>query len=74
MTEIAGVKVLEEWPCDWAYRSAECGYSGPPLSTDTQGNPCDKDRCDKTLADCKRRFADSDALPFGGFPRSTDFG
>lgn len=42
--------------CIWAYRSAECSYTGA-LPT-----------CDKTLADCKRHFGQYAELPYGGFP------
>jgi len=34
-----------------------CGYTGDAYQ-----------ECNKTLANCRLRFADSDTLPFGGFP------
>ncbi|MET4895368.1 phage minor tail protein L [Morganella morganii] len=43
--------------CPWGYRSAECGYAGPPVA-DEWGKPTSdpaKDKCGKRLSDCKLR-------------------
>lgn len=56
--------------CQWKYRSAECGYTGPPVA-DEFGNPTSdptKDKCGKRLSDCKLRFGAKAELPFGSFP------
>lgn len=42
--------------CQWVYKSAECGYSGPLPD------------CTKTVEGCKEHFGDDEALPFGSFP------
>jgi phage-related protein len=52
-------RTLQGLRCRWIYKGESCGYLGT-LAT-----------CDKTLADCKRHFAD-EPLRFGAFPTSAD--
>ncbi|OAD82867.1 phage tail protein [Comamonas thiooxydans] len=55
--------------CPWAYRGADCGYTGGPCA-DIHDNPVTEeaqDQCGKRLRSCKLRFG-SAVLPFGGFP------
>jgi lambda family phage minor tail protein L len=56
--------------CTWAYRSAECGYTGGPVAQedDTPTASALLDRCGRRLASCKLRFGANAELPFGGFP------
>lgn len=57
--------------CGWVYRSAECGYTGGPVSKsdDTPTTLLAEDRCSLSLTGCKARFGSvSDGMPFGGFP------
>ncbi|MDE3825059.1 phage minor tail protein L [Sinorhizobium meliloti] len=57
--------------CQWAYRSAECSYAGPPVE-DINGNPTtdpNLDRCRKTLDACKARFGKG-VLRTSAFPAS----
>lgn len=56
--------------CPWEYRSAECGYAGPPVA-DTLDSPTDdmtRDQCGKRLASCRLRWGEANVLPYGGFP------
>jgi phage-related protein len=65
--------------CAWAYKGAECGYTGPavadnldqpifsPATTSSNNLP---DSCSKTLDGCKMRF-NGLILPYGGFPGSS---
>jgi len=56
--------------CTWAYRSAECGYTGGPVADKNDAatsNPA-QDQCGKRLASCKLRFGQTEPLSFGGFP------
>lgn len=56
--------------CQWAYRSAECGYTGGPVA-DINDNPTDNavlDRCGKRVPSCKMRFGEFNELNHGGFP------
>jgi len=58
--------------CQWVYRSAECGYAGPPVQ-DIEGNPTTdpaQDACRKTLAACKARFGANGVLRTSAFPAS----
>lgn len=56
--------------CCWRYRSAECGYAGPPVATnfDVPTSDMAQDSCGKRLASCKLRFGETAVLPYGGFP------
>lgn len=56
--------------CPWAYRSAECSYTGGPVAQadDTPTADPALDTCGKRLASCKLRFGANNELPFGGFP------
>lgn len=56
--------------CPTTYRSAECGYTGPPVA-DVNDQPTTDpalDRCGKRLSSCQLRFGATGELPFGGFP------
>lgn len=56
--------------CTWMYRSAECGYTGGPVS-DKNDNPTANpalDQCGKRLASCRQRFGQFEPLSFGGMP------
>ena len=58
--------------CQWVYRSAECGYAGPPVQ-DIDGFPTSdpaKDACRKSLAACKARFGAQGVLRTSAFPAS----
>jgi lambda family phage minor tail protein L len=58
--------------CQWVYRGAECGYTGPPVQ-DINGNPTASlanDRCRKTLDACKARFGTNGILRTSAFPAS----
>jgi len=58
--------------CQWVYRSAECGYAGPPVE-DIEGNPTTDpalDACRKTLAACRKRFGQKGVLRTSAFPAS----
>lgn len=56
--------------CSWVYRSADCGYSGPPVATayDVPTSDPALDHCGKRLQSCRLRFGTNGELPFGGFP------
>lgn len=56
--------------CPWRYRSAECGYAGPPVATidDVPTTSEVADVCGKRLVSCRLRFGEFGDLPFGGFP------
>lgn len=59
--------------CPWAYRSADCGYMGPPVA-DLRDNPTSdpsQDMCGKRYASCKLRFPGDVEMPFGGFPAAS---
>lgn len=56
--------------CFWKYRSAECGYAGPPVAT-VDGTPTTDpalDNCSRTPNGCKLRFGATNPLPYGSFP------
>ena len=58
--------------CQWVYRGAECGYTGPPVQ-DILGNPTSNpalDQCRKTLGACRARFGQWGILPTSAFPAS----
>lgn len=56
--------------CPWRYRSAECGYTGPPVANalDIIVTDAQSDQCGKRLQSCRLRFGQDAPLPFGGFP------
>lgn len=56
--------------CSWAYRSAECGYTGGPVAKadDTATTDSTQDVCGKRLSSCRLRFGAAAPLPYGGFP------
>ena len=58
------------YACPWVYRSAECGYTGPPRANakDQPTNDMLMDKCGKRVKSCKMRFRGSQDLPYGGFP------
>ncbi|MDU3156553.1 MAG: phage minor tail protein L, partial [Hafnia alvei] len=52
--------------CSWAYRSAECGYTGPAVADEFDqptANP-GKDKCGKCRRSCELR---NNIGSFGGF-------
>lgn len=54
--------------CSWAYRGAECGYTGGYFDEKDQPTTAAKDTCQKRLASCKARQGNTATLTFGGFP------
>jgi lambda family phage minor tail protein L len=56
--------------CPFQYRSTECGYTGTDYfkADDTATTEVSQDVCGKRLSSCKRRFGETEELPFGGFP------
>lgn len=58
--------------CPWAYRSAECGYTGGPVADRNDEPTSDpaQDACGKRLSSCRLRFGVYGVLNFGGFPGS----
>lgn len=61
--------------CIWRYRSAECGYTGPPIADEFDKPTSDpkKDKCSHCIRGCKLRWGNQ-PLPFGGFPSTTQYG
>ena len=56
--------------CQWVYRSTECSYTAN-VFFDVNDNPVATqalDICSKRLDSCKKRFGDTEPLPFGSFP------
>lgn len=72
--DVAGVKLpkrqIIQNSCPWAYRSGECGYTGPAVATVLDNPTSDPvmDQCGKRLSSCKLRFGEGNVLPYGGFP------
>lgn len=72
--DVSGVRlprrIVVQGSCMWAYRSAECGYTGGPAATAADQPTTDAalDQCGKRVKSCKMRFGGSSELPFGGFP------
>lgn len=66
---LPGRQILQSL-CVWGYKSAECGYAGPPVATidDVPTTSASLDACGKRVASCKLRFGEFGELPFGGFP------
>lgn len=63
--------------CQWQYRSAECGYTGPYFDKDDKPTSTRlEDSCGKRLSSCKARQAhfSEQILPFGGFPGARRYG
>lgn len=58
--------------CLWKYRSAECGYTGPPVATNMDIITTDarRDDCSLRVSGCKLRWGANNPLPYGGFPAS----
>ncbi|KMJ44951.1 tail protein [Xenorhabdus khoisanae] len=60
--------------CQWDYRGAECGYTGPAFDKDDKPTSiAGADFCPKRLSSCRARknyFADG-IIMFGGFPGAT---
>lgn len=56
--------------CPWAYRGAECGYTGSAYfnANDAIASSLATDMCGKRLSSCQKRFGTNAELPFGGFP------
>lgn len=55
--------------CPWGYRSAECGYFGPPVADEFDIITTDaaRDKCGKRVKSCKLRFGETGELSYGGF-------
>lgn len=72
--DLAGVKLprrqVIQNTCLWAYRSAECSYSGGAVAdkNDVPTSDINVDQCGKRMSSCKLRFGQYSPLPFGGFP------
>lgn len=72
--DLSGVQVprrqIVQNLCTWAYRSAECGYTGTNYFTanDVATTVSGQDKCGKRLSSCRLRFGQTAVLPFGGFP------
>lgn len=56
--------------CYWQYRSADCGYAGPPVADtlDVPTNDPAVDNCSRRVTGCKLRFGENAELPYGSFP------
>lgn len=72
--DLTGVKlprrVVNRNTCPWAYRGAECGYTGDPVAdiNDQPTTDSDEDVCGKRVNSCQLRFGIDSELPFGAFP------
>lgn len=72
--DVAGVQLprrqIIQNVCVWAYRSAECSYTGTSYfdANDNSVVSSAADVCGKRLSSCKARFGVSAELPFGSFP------
>lgn len=55
--------------CQWAYRGADCGYTGTAYFTnqDVATDDPSLDRCSYKLNGCEVRFGSTSELPWGGF-------
>lgn len=73
-TDLIGVRVpgsqVTRSVCMWAYRSEECGYTGPPCADkdDKLTDDPKKDACGHRLSSCKLRFGENGTLPCRIFP------
>jgi lambda family phage minor tail protein L len=56
--------------CVWAYRGADCGYTGPAVAKadDTFTSVLAQDACGHRLSSCRLRTWPNNELPFSGFP------
>lgn len=56
--------------CSAEYRSADCGYTGPPVATINDIPTSDPllDNCSRCLRGCKFRYGETGELSFNGFP------
>lgn len=56
--------------CGWRYRSADCGYNGPPVADKNDDPTSDpqKDVCSLFTTGCKLRYGEYGELPIGSFP------
>lgn len=63
-------RVIVANQCWWRYRSAECGYAGPPVAKadDTPTDNPALDACSRRESGCKLRFGEGSELPYGSFP------
>ncbi len=63
-------RVIVANQCGWRYRSAECGYAGPPVAKydDTPTADPALDDCSRRVSGCKLRFGENGELPYGSFP------
>lgn len=63
-------RVIVANQCWWRYRSAECGYAGPPVAKfdDTPTSNPAEDQCSRKESGCKLRFGADNELPYGSFP------
>lgn len=74
--DVAGVQLPRRFivqnVCQWAYRGAECGYTGSTYfdANDQPVGSLAQDVCGKRLSSCKGRFGQYAELPYGGFPAS----
>ncbi|PHM37200.1 phage minor tail protein L [Xenorhabdus innexi] len=62
-------RVIQADICCWQYRSADCGYDGPPVADEkdqSTSNPL-QDRCSKKYSGCVIRFPRPLSMPYGGF-------
>ena len=61
--------------CPWAYKGAECGYTGTTYLTalDVSTPYIASDVCGKRLASCEARFGATATLPYGGFPGAISY-
>lgn len=72
--DVAGVQLPRRFivqnVCQWAYRGAECGYTGTSYfdANDQPVGALAQDVCGKRLSSCKCRFGQFAELPYGGFP------
>ena len=72
--DVTGVKLPRRQciqnTCSWAYRGAECGYTGGAVAdqNDVATANIALDSCGKRLASCKLRFGQTNELNFGAMP------
>lgn len=67
--ELPGRQIIANM-CPWGYRSADCGYNGPPVADEWDVITTDaaRDKCGKHVSSCKLRFGEDGELSHGGFP------
>lgn len=61
--------------CQWIYRSAECSYTGNAYFNvnDEPVQSLAQDKCGLRLSSCRKRFGETNQLPFGSFPGLSGF-